>query len=42
MKPKTEREKKIYWEGYEKGKQSSLKHNILLMKGQLKASKEIK
>ncbi len=30
-----------YERGYEDGKQQSLKHNILLMKSQIKASKEI-
>jgi len=42
MKLKTEREKKIYWEGYEKGKENSLKHNLGLMKLQLKTQKEFK
>jgi len=32
---------KIYWKGFEDGKQNSLNHNIILMKCQLKASKEI-
>jgi len=31
-----------FWDGFEAGKQSSLKHNINLMKLQLKASKELK
>jgi len=32
---------KIYWKGFEDGKQNSLKHNLILMKCQLEASKEI-
>lgn len=41
MKLKTEREKEIYWKGYEEGKNNSLKHNIILMKNQLKMKKEL-
>jgi len=39
MKPK---EEKIYWEGFEAGRESSLKHNIKLMEGQLEDVKEQK
>ncbi len=31
----------IYWRGFEDGKRSSLNHNIILMKLQLKSSKDI-
>jgi len=40
-----EKQQKIYWKGVDAGKKKSLKHNINLMKLQLKAmtkSKEIK
>jgi len=39
MKPK---EEKIYWEGFEAGRESSLKHNIKLMEAQLEGVKEQK
>ena len=32
--------KEEYWKGFEKGRQSSLKHNVILMKLQIKGSKE--
>ena len=32
---------KMYWRGFEEGKQSSLKHNISLMKTQMKESEKI-
>ena len=32
---------RMYWKGFEEGKQSSLKHNINLMKSQIKSSKDI-
>jgi len=34
--------KEVYWKGFEDGKKNSLKHNIVLMKSQLNAQKEIK
>lgn len=42
MKLKTKKEEEIYWKGYEDGKKSSLKHNICLMKLQLKTQKTLK
>ncbi len=36
----TEKEKEVYWQGFEQGKKNSLKHNLCLLKGQLKAQKE--
>ena len=42
LKFKTNKEKEIYWKGFEDGKESSLKHNIILMKSQLKSQKEMK
>ncbi len=30
-----EKEKEIYWKGFEDGKRSSLKHNIVLLNAQL-------
>ena len=36
------KDREIYWKGYEDGKASSLKHNIILMKNQLKSQKEFK
>lgn len=42
MKFKTQKEKEIYWKGFEDGQASSLKHNIILMKSQLKSKKEVK
>jgi len=36
----TEREKDIYWKGYEHGKKKSLEHNKCLINCQLKAQRE--
>jgi len=35
MKLNNDREYKIYWEGFEDGQVNTLKHNIILMKGQM-------
>ena len=32
--------KNIYWKGFEDGKKSSLKHNLMLIQGQLESQKE--
>ena len=42
MKLRTEKEKEIYWKGFEDGKSNSLKHNIILMKSQLKVERDLK
>ena len=36
----TEKEKEIYWKGYENGKKKSLEHNRCLINCQLKTQRE--
>ena len=36
----TPKEKKIYWRGFEAGKRNSLKHNLVLIKAQLKSQRD--